>query len=126
MESTLFDKYGVPKAYIDEETNVIYLWHGNVIAYIDDEKVYGWKEGIHLGWFIDGILYDFKGTRVGFISNKCPVTPHSEPSKPTKLTVYPKAPHNLPFSRVSLSEVTSKKHLDEFFSLDTVKFLIVT
>ena len=123
METTLFDKYGVPRAYIDEETNFIYLWHGKATAYIDDEKVYGWKEGIHLGWFINGILYDLQGTRVGFIGDKCPVTPHSEPSKPTKLTAYPKAPHNLPFSKVFLSEVTSSKHLEEFFSLDTVSFL---
>ena len=123
METTLFDRYGVPKAYIDEEKNFIYIWHGKAIAYIDDEKVYGWKEGIHLGWFIDGILYDLKGTRVGYLGDKCPVTPHSEPSKPTKLTAYPKAPHNLPFSRVALSEVTSNKNVEEFFSPNTVSFL---
>ena len=123
MEVTLFDKYGVPKAYIDEETNVIYLWNGKTIAYIENEKVYGWKEGVHLGWFIDGILYDLKGVRVGFTNDKCPVTPHSEPLKPTKLTAHPKAPHNVPFSRVSLSEVASKKHLEEFFIPDTVSFL---
>ena len=123
METALFDKYGLPKAYIDEETCVIYLWNGRTIAYIEDEKVYGWKEGIHLGWFINGILYDLKGTRVGFISGKCPVTPHSEPLKPTKLTAYPKSPHHVPFSRVSLSEVTSKKHLEEFFIPGTVSFL---
>ena len=68
-------------------------------------------------------LYDLQGTRVGFMGDKCPVTPHSEPSKPTKLTAYPKAPHNLPFSKVFLSEVTSNKHLEKFFSLDTVSFL---
>ena len=123
METALFDKYGVPKAYIDEETNVIYLWNGKTIAYIEDEKVYGWKKGIHLGWFIDGIIYDLKGIRVGFISDKCPVTPHSEPLKSTKLTAYPKAPHHVPFTRVSLSEVTSKKHLEDFFIPDPVSFL---
>ncbi|MDX1779199.1 MAG: hypothetical protein R3339_09990 [Thermodesulfobacteriota bacterium] len=123
METTLFDRYGLPKAYIDEEKQFIYLWNGKPIAYIEDEKVFGWKEGTHLGWFIDGILYDLKGTRVGFISDKCPVTPHSEPLKPTKFTAYPRAPHNLPFSRVSLSEVASKKHLEDFFSPDTVSFL---
>jgi len=99
METTLFDRYGVPKAYIDEEKNIIYLWYGKAIAYIDNEKVYGWKEGRHLGWFIDGILYDLKGIRVGFLSDKCPVTPYLEPSKPTKLITYPKLPLNLPFSR---------------------------
>ena len=41
METTLFDRYGVPKAYIDEEKNIIYLWYGKAIAYIDNEKVYG-------------------------------------------------------------------------------------
>jgi hypothetical protein len=122
METSLFDGYGVPKVYIDEEKNIIYLWHGKAIAYIDYEKVYGWKEGRHLGWFIDGILYDLNGIRVSLLCDKCPVTPYLEPSKPTKLTASPKSPHNLP-CRVSLSEVSSNRNLEEFLSLDVISIL---
>jgi len=123
METTLFDRYGVPKVYItDEEENFIYLWKGKAVAYIDDENVYGWK-GKHLGWFIDGILYDLKGMRVGFIIDKCPVTSHTEPTKYTKLTTHTKSTHNSPFSRVSLTEVNSDKDLEELLSADVVSIL---
>ena len=123
METTLLDRYGVPKAYItDEEENLIYLWNGKPVAYINDENVYSWQ-GRHLGWFFDGILYDLKGIRDGFINGNCPVTPHSETSKPTKLTTYPKSPHKPPFSRIPFSEVIADKDLEEFLSADVINIL---
>lgn len=52
--------------------DAVFLWDGSATAYLYEEShVYG-VNGRHLGWFIDDILYDQEGARVGFTSSTCP------------------------------------------------------
>ena len=68
---TLFDSKGEAIAYIDTSDELtIYLWDGDPVAYLYDyDHIYGFN-GKHLGWFIDGIVWDNKGNVVGFIECK--------------------------------------------------------
>ncbi|MFH0844995.1 MAG: 4-fold beta flower protein [Pseudomonadota bacterium] len=82
METTLFDKKGEAAGYIAADYNTtIYLWDGSPVAYLHNEQhLYG-INGRHLGWLIDGIIYDHSGARVGFLFNTCPVSTFKEPVK---------------------------------------------
>ena len=82
MDKSLFDKNGEAVAYItDDYHRTIYLWDGQQVAYLyNDRLVYG-INGRHLGWFIDGVIYDNGGERIGFTAEACPVSPSKEPSK---------------------------------------------
>jgi 4-fold beta flower protein len=73
MEKTLYDKKGEAVAYIAMDyRNAVFLWDGDAAAYLyEGGHVYG-INGRHLGWFIDDILYDQDGTRIGFTSSTCP------------------------------------------------------
>ncbi|MFH0261369.1 4-fold beta flower protein [Vibrio barjaei] len=64
---SLFNTQGKPIAYISDGTEqVIYMFNGFPVAYIDSSNnVYGFN-GKHLGWFEDNILWDHRGSRVGF------------------------------------------------------------
>lgn len=66
-EISLYDDLGEAVAYIDtnEEMN-IYLWHGDPVAYLDGESIFGFN-GKHLGWLEDGIIRDHSGYAAGFI-----------------------------------------------------------
>jgi hypothetical protein len=79
---TLFNKRGDPVAYIsDDYSKTIYLTNGSPVAYLYNQNhVYG-LNGRHLGWWIEGILYNHDGERIGFISTTCPVSIGREPAK---------------------------------------------
>ena len=66
-EISLFDKEGEAKAYIADDLT-IYLWDGTPVAYLSNSNstwhIYGFN-GNHLGWYINGILYDKDGYAVG-------------------------------------------------------------
>ncbi|MEN9442518.1 MAG: hypothetical protein RLZ33_2595 [Bacteroidota bacterium] len=66
-ETSLFDKNGVAQAFITDD-QTIYLWDGKPVAYLSNSNnlwhVYGFN-GSHLGWYIDGIIYDHSGKPVG-------------------------------------------------------------
>ena len=66
-EISLFDKEGDAKAYIADDLT-IYLWDGDPVAYLSNSNntwhVYGFN-GNHLGWYINGIIYDNDGYAVG-------------------------------------------------------------
>ncbi|MCS6472547.1 hypothetical protein NX871_21685 [Burkholderia thailandensis] len=81
-ETTLFDSAGVPVAYIDHaDEDTIYAFSGEPLAYIDKgEHIYGFN-GIHIGWFQDGVLWDHSGARAGFTGSTCPVFTKFEPFK---------------------------------------------
>lgn len=79
MEIILYNKNGEPVAYIADDGETIYLWNGHAVAYLYKDKVYGWN-GKHLGWFVDGIIYDLRGLIVCFIRSKCPVATYAEPA----------------------------------------------
>lgn len=84
MEKALFNSNGEPVAYVsDDLSKVIYLWDGHPVAYLYEYHVYGFN-GLHLGWFIDGIMYDPNGDRIGFTSMTCPITTFEEPAKAKK------------------------------------------
>ncbi|MFW1160717.1 4-fold beta flower protein [Vibrio parahaemolyticus] len=67
---SLFNTQGRPVAYVsDGSEQVIYMFNGLPVAYIDsNNNVYGFN-GKHLGWFEDDILWDHRGSRVGFTKN---------------------------------------------------------
>ena len=85
MEQTVFDKEGNPVAYFTNDyNNTIYSWDGVPSVYLYDEQhIYG-INGKHLGWFIDEIIYDNDGNRVGFTANTCPVPIAKETVKAEK------------------------------------------
>lgn len=85
MERVLFDKNGEAVAYIATDYHeTVYLWDGYPVAYLYNEQhLYG-INGRHLGWFIDEILYDNDGRRVGFTFKTCPVPTAKEPVKTEK------------------------------------------
>jgi hypothetical protein len=66
-EISLFDKEGEAKAYIAGDLT-IYLWDGTPVAYLNNSNdtwhVYGFN-GNHLGWYINGIIYNNEGDTVG-------------------------------------------------------------
>ena len=69
----------------------------------------------HLGWFIDGAIYDLRGLRVGFIGSKCPVATYAEPAKYTKYAKYAKharyAPHTKPALSIGYADQDLKPFL---------------
>ncbi len=79
---TLFNKKGDPVAFISDDYNeTLYLTDGFPVAYLYNQNhVYG-INGRHLGWWIEGILYNHDGERIGFISSTCPVPIGKEPVK---------------------------------------------
>lgn len=83
-EITLFNSKGEATAYIDTSDElIIYLWDGDPVAYIHDDDVYGFN-GKHLGWFVDGIIWDNEGNAVGFIEGAVNMVTSIEPIKGIK------------------------------------------
>ena len=70
MEETLYDKKGDTVAYIATDYHgAIFLWDGQPVAYLyEEDHLYG-INGRHLGWFINEIIYDQEGARIGFTSS---------------------------------------------------------
>jgi len=73
MEKILYDKKGEAVAYIaTDHHGAIFLWDGQAVAYhYEEDHLYG-INGHHLGWFIDEIVYDQEGARIGFTTSTCP------------------------------------------------------
>ena len=82
MEISLFNKSGDAVAYlIDDYDRTIYFWDGQQTAYLFNERqIYG-VNGKHLGWFIDGVIFNTYGERIGFTATTCPIPPSKEPVK---------------------------------------------
>jgi hypothetical protein len=85
-EISIFDKNGDAKAYIADDLT-IYLWDGNPVAYLyksgSDWHVYGFN-GVHLGWYVDGIIYDNNGYTVGAQKDAIIMVTSIEPIKGIK------------------------------------------
>jgi hypothetical protein len=109
MEKTIFNENGEPVAYIANDYNkTIYLWDGSPVAYLYEEAhVYG-INGRHLGWFIDEILYNNAGERMGFTSNTCPMSIAREPAKSKKQPTVEMRPRwsAPPFPKLSFSSAS--------------------
>ncbi|MBW2311864.1 MAG: hypothetical protein JRF35_12460 [Deltaproteobacteria bacterium] len=87
MERALFNSWGEPVAYIsNDRKKIIFLWDGHPVAYLYGHHVYGFN-GLHLGWFINGVVYDAEGNRIGFTSTTCPLPAAQEPPKAKKYAV---------------------------------------
>ncbi len=86
LEITLFNKKGMPEAYIKEQDQTIFHWDGKVAAYIEQDHVYSW-EGVHIGWYEDDIIFDLEGYKVGSTKWACPTVTAYEPDKARKLQV---------------------------------------
>ena len=85
MERTLYTQNGEAVAYIlDDYHETIYLWSGLPVAYLHDEQHVHGINGRHLGWFINDIIYNSNGERIGFTSNTCPVSIAKEQVKPKR------------------------------------------
>jgi hypothetical protein len=113
-EISLLDTRGNAVAYIaDDGEASIYLWSGHAVAYLVQEKVYGWN-GQHLGWFDSGIMRDLKGAQVGFTRDTCPVTPKTEKTKRTKRTKRTKSTRRTSKTRASNKTSKSTVPLDVF------------
>ena len=113
-EISLFDQKGNATAYIAEDgEGTIYLWNGNAVAYLVQEKVYGFN-GQHLGWFDNGVMRDLKGAQVGFVKSKCLVTPKTEKTKHTKKTKKTKMTKRTAKTRATNKNSKSTMPLDIF------------
>jgi hypothetical protein len=87
MEKTLLNARGEPVAYISgDPRKIIFLWDGHPVAYLYGHHVYGFN-GRHLGWFINGVVYDIEGNRIGFTSSTSPLPASQEPPKAKKYAV---------------------------------------
>jgi len=82
MDISLFNKNGDAVAYLtDDHDRTIYLWDGHQVAYLFNERQIFGVNGKHLGWFIDGTIFNTMGERIGFTAGTCPVPPSKEPGK---------------------------------------------
>ena len=115
MDITLYDRDGNPIAYIsDDYDSNIYLFEGEAVAYLFNEReVYG-INGRHLGWFIDEVLYDSNGLRIGFTHNTCPKSGAKEPIKSKRKPIYEKRPKWKPPPMPKFSYAISSVPLKEF------------
>ena len=85
MEKTFFNKNGDAVAYLsDDYDRTIYLWGGRQVAYLYNDRLVFGINGKHLGWFVDGVIFNHAGKRIGFTSGACPVAPSKEPIKAKK------------------------------------------
>ena len=76
MEIALFNKNGDAVAYIaDDYDRTIYFWDGQQVAYLFNERLIYGTNGKHLGWYIDGVIFNPTGERIGFKASTCPVPP---------------------------------------------------
>jgi hypothetical protein len=87
-EFNLYDPQGNPLAYIDcKDPYSIYLWDGTGVAYLYLNNnlfhIYNYA-GNHLGWFVNGIIYDHDGSIVGCGKDICAIMYQFEPQKEFK------------------------------------------
>jgi 4-fold beta-flower domain-containing protein len=88
-EVSLFDGSGHAVAYVaTEDALTIYLWSGKPVAYLDGDQsggynVYGFN-GRHLGWYLQGIIWDHQGAASCAQKERLMVLSHLEPLKSLK------------------------------------------
>jgi hypothetical protein len=116
VETTLFDCAGYPVAYVaDDSDNSIYLWSGDATAYVHEGRVFGFN-GRHLGFFVDGVLCDGVGRRVGSTFEKCWCGTQAEPVKQPRKGQREKYERYEPTALPSLGNGISPVSLEAFLS----------
>ena len=118
METNIYDTHNRPRIYLaDDGDQSFYTWDGHAVACLAGEHVFGWK-GRHIGWFVEGILYDDKGFRIGFTSATCPADTYTEPAKYTKFSKLERFRQQTPHRRPALSLTNSNQDIDDFIRQD--------
>jgi hypothetical protein len=112
VEITLFNKHGKPVAYIAKDGETIYTWDGVAIAYLNEDKIYGWN-GKQLGWFANGTVFDIYGLRSGFIHSKSPIVTQVEPIKSGKKFKKMRQVKHIPLVKPVLCYGFSTKNLED-------------
>ncbi|MBR6438610.1 MAG: hypothetical protein IKS65_05435 [Bacteroidales bacterium] len=118
MQETLYDTDGNAIAYINwDDGGIIYLWNGVPVAYLyGSDMIYGFN-GSHLGWYVDGVVWNLKGMKAGFNKQTCPVMRKTEPLKSLRQLKPLKSLRQLPnyrpvfsygFSNESLAQILSR------------------
>ncbi|MFL5730069.1 MAG: 4-fold beta flower protein [Cytophagaceae bacterium] len=87
-ELNLYDTQGNALAYVDcKDQYTIYLWDGTPVAYLYLNNnlfhIYSFN-GNHLGWLVNGVVYDHDGSIVGCSKDVCPIMYQFEPMKEFK------------------------------------------
>ena len=88
-EVALYDSGGAATAYIATDDDMtIYLWDGKPVAYLKSDKdagynVYGFN-GKHLGWFVNGIIWNHAGDASCAIQEALATPAQLEPLKGLK------------------------------------------
>ena len=68
MIVTLYNSDGEATAYIDDDGESIYLYSGEPVAWLSNDRVYSY-EGRYLGWIQQGWVFDRSGNRSFFTSS---------------------------------------------------------
>lgn len=116
----IYNRDGKAVSYFDlqDEDQTIYLMSGKATAYLYLEDttylVYGFN-GLHLGWYTNGILRDREGFMVGCIENACHVIPYMGPFvRPLKQLTPFKSFRDIPAHQPFFVDLFSKLSLQEF------------
>jgi len=116
MQETLYDGDGNPIAYIDyNDSSTFYMWDGQPVAYLDDaNRIYGFN-GMHLGWYENGIVRNLRGEKNGFNKNTLTVYRKFEPFKSFKrfkpFKRYKEYPKYKPYTSFRNSPVSLSQYL---------------
>ena len=65
MSLTFYNSEGRAVAYLDDDTESIYLYDGTPVAWLSDDSIYSYS-GRYLGWFQNGWVWDLCGDCVFF------------------------------------------------------------
>lgn len=117
METSLYGTDGRASMYIADDGETIYTWDGYAVCYLYNEKIYGWC-GKHLGWFLNGIIYDLDGYPIGYTRETSPRILYTERTKWTKKTKCTKYIKRSAKTRPTLKTSDSKTNLAEYLSQD--------
>lgn len=82
-ELGLFDRNGSATAYIAMADGTVYLYDGTPVVYLHGENVYGFN-GKHMGWYVNGFMYDREGRRVGATTGGIEPAKAPKKAKPTR------------------------------------------
>ena len=81
METSLYDDQGNAITFVtDGPDPIMYRFSGAALAFIAGDAVFAWN-GLHLGWYTDGLLFNLKGARIGSIKETCPKATFMDPDK---------------------------------------------
>jgi hypothetical protein len=122
QELFLYNQEGNAAAYFDlqDEDQTIYLINGKATAYLFLDKpddpflVYGFN-GVHIGWYKNGMLFDNEGFLVACIEEAgCNITRGEPFMLPFKQLKPFKSFRDIPSFKPSFIEVYSKRLLGDF------------